>query len=102
MQMQRDIKKIDYSGIYTAVIPENHIISANILDNNRLWRITADYRPESQHNSRYYVLAENKNAAKRLFLSRISWLKIYDCSEVDDKKEASKIISQPYKYIVIS
>ena len=101
MQMQRDISKINYSGIYMAIIPEDHIPSSNILKANKLWCITADYRPKGSHNPKYYVFAENKNAAKRLFSSRLPWLKIFDCSEVNDKEEANKIISQPYKYIAM-
>lgn len=66
----------------------------------KLYEITADYRPNNPDKPKYYVYGENKIEAKQRFSKCISWLKIYEVTELDEAT-AEKIISEPMKHIVI-
>lgn len=65
-----------------------------------MYEITADYRPGNQNKPTYYVLARSKKEAKDKFERRISWLKVYDCEEVD-AKIAKAITASPFEHIII-
>ena len=66
-----------------------------------LYAVTADYRPSNPNKPVYYVLAVSKAEAKRIFQSRISWLKIYDVALIDDDTRKQEIINNPRHHIVL-
>ena len=67
----------------------------------KLFEVTADYRPSNQNKPKYYVSCVDKSQARRMFMQKISWLKIYEVEEVTDDEMIRQIISHPEKYIVL-
>lgn len=66
----------------------------------KLYEIMADYRPNNPNKPKYYAYGQNKTEAKQRFSKYISWLKIYEVTELDEAT-AEKIISEPRKHIII-
>ena len=66
---------------------------------HRLYKITADYRPNNQTKPAYYVIAKSKSEAKKKFSDRITWLKIYDVAEYSG--DETEILHHPDKHIII-
>lgn len=66
---------------------------------HRLYKITADYRPNNPNKPVYYVIATSKSEAKKKFSDRISWLKIYDVVEYIG--DSTEILAHPDKHIII-
>lgn len=64
-----------------------------------LFCITADYRPKSENNPKYYVMAENRRSAKSIFSGRISWLRIYGAEPYDG--DPNEILSHPDRHIIL-
>lgn len=67
---------------------------------DKLFKITADYRPRNPNKPSYYVIAKDKTEAKKKFMAKISWLKIYSCDLLDEST-AGNIVSHPEKHIII-
>lgn len=67
---------------------------------DNVYEITADYRPRNPDKPKYYVVAKTKIEAKKKFMAKISWLKIYTVDLLDET-ETEAIISHPEKYIII-
>lgn len=67
----------------------------------RMFDVTADYRSSNPNKPHYYVLANNKKDCRRIFNSLISWLKIYDISEIEDPAMVHNIRSHPSRYIIL-
>ena len=67
----------------------------------KLFEITADYRPSNPNKPKYYVSCIDKSQARRMFMQKISWLKIYKLEEITDDEKIKQIISHPEKYIVL-
>lgn len=67
---------------------------------DKLFKITADYRKNNEKKPHYYVVTENAKSACKKFKSRISWLDIYGCDEVENNEEKEYILQNPYKFIV--
>ena len=66
----------------------------------RIFDITADYRPSNPNKPHYYVRAKTKKEAKDIFKSVISWLDIYNVDICEDFI-ANKIIAEPMKHIIL-
>ena len=66
-----------------------------------IYKITADYRPNNSNKPTYYVMAHNKQSAKKTFSEVISWLKIYSCEECDSEEE-NRILSDPCHYFIFT
>lgn len=66
----------------------------------RMYKITADYRPNNPSKPCYYVYGRSKKEAKERFSSLISWLKVYNVELVEEAM-AEKVVSEPTKYILI-
>ena len=67
---------------------------------DKLFKITADYRPRNPNKPSYYVVAKDKTEAKKKFMAKISWLNIYTVDLLDET-ETEAIISHPEKHIII-
>lgn len=67
----------------------------------KLFEVTADYRPSNTNKPKYYVSCIDKSQARRMFMQKISWLKIYKIEEVTNDEMMKQIISHPEKNIVI-
>lgn len=65
----------------------------------KLFAVNADYRPWNKGRNWYYVVAQNKKAARKKFTEIVTWLDIYEVHEVDAER-ANEILRNPYKYIV--
>ena len=66
-----------------------------------LFAITADYRPDNENKPIYYVLAPNRRKAKTKFKETITWLKIYDCIRIRQENKIQDIMEHPEKHIII-
>lgn len=66
-----------------------------------LFAITADYRPNNENKPTYYVLAPNRRKAKSKFKEVITWLTIYDCKRIRQEDKIQDIMEHPDKHIII-
>lgn len=66
-----------------------------------LFAITADYRPDNENKPVYYVLAPNRCKAKTKFKEIITWLKIYDCTRIHQDDKIKDVMEYPDKHIII-
>lgn len=66
-----------------------------------LFAITADYRPNNENKPVYYVLAPNRRKAKSKFKEVITWLTIYDCKRIRQEDKIQYIMEHPEKHIII-
>lgn len=66
-----------------------------------LFAIMADYRPNNENKPIYYVLAPNQRRAKTKFKETITWLKIYDCIRIHQEDKIKYIMEHPDKHIII-
>lgn len=66
----------------------------------KLYAVNADYRYWNKGHNWYYVEAQSKQEARKKFAETITWLDIYEVQEVD-AESVNKILSNPYKYIVL-
>lgn len=66
----------------------------------RLYAINADYRPSNKGNNWYYVRANSKGQARRLFMTKITWLDIYEIKLLPED-DAAAILAAPEKHIII-
>jgi len=66
-----------------------------------LFAITADYRPNNENKPVYYVLAPNRRKAKSKFKEVITWLTIYDCKRIRQEDKIQYIMEHPDKHIII-
>lgn len=66
-----------------------------------LFAITADYRPDNENKPTYYVLASNRCKAKTKFKEIITWLTIYDCKRIRQEDKIQYIMEHPEKHIII-
>lgn len=66
-----------------------------------LFAITADYRPDNENKPIYYVLAPNRRKAKSKFKEVITWLTIYDCKRIRQEDKIQYIMEHPDKHIII-
>ena len=71
------------------------------MEKKRLYRITADYRPNNPKKPTYYVVGYSKQEAKKKFQDRISWLKIYDIEEILEGEVIAEVMLNPARYIII-
>ena len=67
----------------------------------KLFEVTADYRPYNSNKPKYYVNCIDKSQARRIFLSNIDWLKIYEIKEITDDEKIKYIITHPRKHIIL-
>lgn len=67
---------------------------------DNVYEITADYRPKNPNKPKYYVVSKTEREAKKKFMAKIPWLKIYSCILLDESMSGN-IISHPEKYIII-
>lgn len=66
-----------------------------------LFAITADYRPNNENKPVYYILAPNRRKAKSKFKEVITWLTIYDCKRIRQEDKIQYIMEHPDKHIII-
>ena len=66
-----------------------------------LFAITADYRPNNENKPVYYVLAPNRRKAKSKFKEVITWLTIYNCKRIRQEDKIQYIMEHPDKHIII-
>lgn len=66
-----------------------------------LFAILADYRPNNENKPVYYVLAPNRRKAKSKFKEVITWLTIYDCKRIRQEDKIQYIMEHPDKHIII-
>jgi uncharacterized protein YukJ len=66
-------------------------------DELKLFKIAADYRPSNPNKPIYYLVDKNKSHVKKRFLTTLSYMKIYQCEEVD-KESAIKFFEYPMEY----
>lgn len=66
-----------------------------------LFAVTADYRPNNENKPVYYVLAPNRRKAKSKFKEVITWLTIYDCKRIRQEDKIQYIMEHPDKHIII-
>ena len=70
-------------------------------DTMKMFSIFADYRPKNTVRKHYYyVIANNKLDAKRVFQNTIPWLKIYEIEECDAQK-AQNVVNNPERFILL-
>lgn len=67
---------------------------------NKLYKVTADYRKNNHNKPHYYVRAETVREAEKRFRDIISWLDIYGI-EICDDSVADEILSEPMKHNII-
>lgn len=67
---------------------------------DNIYEITADYRPRNPNKPKYYVVAKTEREAKKKFMAKISWLKVYTVDLLSEM-ETEAIISHPEKHIII-
>lgn len=67
---------------------------------DNVYKITADYRPRNPNKPKYYAVAKTEREAKKKFMAKISWLKVYSCDLLDEST-AGNIVSHPEKHIII-
>lgn len=65
----------------------------------RFFTVNAGYEPKSPHCANYYVLAQNKNAAKRFVKSHLNWLDVYEVRE-STEEEVEKVQSNIRLYLL--
>ena len=63
----------------------------------KLYKVTADYRPNNPNKPSYYVWAENDKDAKKRFSNTVTWLDVYGVSEEPNWRE---VVANREKYSV--